>query len=303
MVESWMILPISGEKLVPAGSPIIPRNLCLLFMAWASTHASLAGLSHAQIATAQPPHSAAAGDQSVAEKQDDSPAPTLATSEAISSQEAAASSQDAAETEELPPARTEYMGREIAVTMHFTGAPWLVRDSREREEDCSTMLAQLQIKPGMTVCDMGCGNGFYTLELAKLVGSKGQVLAVDIQPEMLRMLEARAKENDLSNIQPILGTLTDPRLPENAVDIILCVDVYHEFSHPEYMLAAMRKALKPAGRLVLVEFRAEDPAVPIKPLHKMSKHQINKELLANDFVLAREFDDLPWQHMMFFKKR
>ena len=184
--------------------------------------------------------------------------------------------------------------------MHFTGAPWLTRESRQREEDCQTMLRELRLQPGMRVCDMGCGNGFYTLRLAAGVAPNGQVLAVDIQTEMLRLMEARAAEQQLTNIRSILGTETNPRLPKATLDLILCVDVYHEFSQPEKMLAAMRQALKPAGLLVLVEFRAEDPEVPIRPLHKMSKNQMLRELRPNGFRLAREFDELPWQHMMFF---
>jgi len=205
--------------------------------------------------------------------------------------------------EDLPPALTHYKGRKIAQTMHYSGAPWLVRESRQREEDCETMLKELGVKPGMTVCDMGCGNGFYSLKLAELVGENGQVLAVDIQVEMLRLLKKRAADAEITNIKPILGTLIDPHLPEGKVDLILCVDVYHEFSHPEHMLAAMRKSLSPEGRLVLVEFRAEDRQVPIRPLHKMSKKQILKELPPNGYQLERQFDDLPWQHMMFFKWR
>jgi ubiquinone/menaquinone biosynthesis C-methylase UbiE len=199
-----------------------------------------------------------------------------------------------------PPARTEYMGRRIAQTMHYFGAPWLLRDSRQREEDCTTMLRELQLKPGMVVCDMGCGNGFYALKMAEQVGPTGKVLAVDIQSEMLRMMEARAAETNLENIESILGTPSDPKLPEGSADLVLLVDVYHEFSHPEEMLAAIRRALKPDGLAVLVEFREEDPNVPIKPLHKMSKAQILKELEPNGFELKREFDELPWQHMMFF---
>lgn len=164
------------------------------------------------------------------------------------------------------------------------------------------MLKQLGVKPGMTVCDMGCGNGFYTLRLAEMIGDRGEVLAVDIQPEMLRLLQARAKEAGIKNVRPVPGTVVDPQLPAGKVDLILCVDVYHEFSHPEHMLAAMRRALAPAGRLVLVEFRAEDPAVPIKPLHKMSKKQVLKELVPNGFKLVQQFEGLPWQHMMFFAR-
>ncbi|MGC4003740.1 MAG: class I SAM-dependent methyltransferase [Pirellulales bacterium] len=206
-----------------------------------------------------------------------------------------------AKPNDLPPPLTEYQGREIAQTMHFTGAPWLTRESRQREEDCTTMLANLGLKPGMTVCDMGCGNGFYAIPMGKAVGETGQVLAVDIQQEMLRLLEDRAKAVRVKNIKTVVGSPIDPRLPDGKVDLILCVDVYHEFSYPEQMLAAMRKSLAPGGRLVLVEFRKEDPAVPIKELHKMSKDQVKKELEPNGFKLASEFEKLPWQHMLFFE--
>jgi len=213
-----------------------------------------------------------------------------------------ATSQTPAKPAEIPPALTEYKGRRIAQTMHYTGAPWLVRESRQREEDCERMLAQLGVKPGMTVCDMGCGNGFYTLQLASMVGPGGWVLGVDIQVEMLKLLRQRMQQADVKNITPILGSLFHPRLPAGKVDLILCVDVYHEFSHPEQMLRAMRKALSPTGRVVLVEFRGEDPNVPIKLLHKMSKKQVLKELLPNGLKLVRQFDGLPWQHMMFFER-
>jgi ubiquinone/menaquinone biosynthesis C-methylase UbiE len=194
------------------------------------------------------------------------------------------------------------MGREIAQTMHYEGAPWLIRDTREREERCSRMLANMGIQPGMTICDMGCGNGFYSLKMARLVGPEGRILAVDVQPEMLAMLRARTETEGIENVTPILGSLHDPRLPHRSVDLILLVDVYHEFSHPEHMLAAMRDALKKDGRIVLVEYRAEDASVPIKPLHKMSREQIMKEFPANGFRLVDQFDRLPWQHMLFFTK-
>ncbi|HZZ72696.1 MAG TPA: class I SAM-dependent methyltransferase [Pirellulales bacterium] len=206
------------------------------------------------------------------------------------------------EQQKLPEPLTEYKGRTIAQTMHYQGAPWLTRESREREEECATLLKALNIKPGMTVCDMGCGNGFYSLKLADLVGSKGKVLAVDIQQEMLHLLQERAKAAKITNIEPILGTVVDPKLPDNKVDLILCVDVYHEFSNPQEMLLAMRKSLSPHGRLVLVEFRLEDDKVPIKVLHKMSKEQILKELPPNGFKLVEHFDKLPWQHVMFFER-
>jgi len=200
----------------------------------------------------------------------------------------------------LPPGLEIYMGRRIAQTMHFTGAPWLIRNTREREERCSLMLANLGIKPGMTICDMGCGNGFHTLKMAKMTGPEGTVMAVDVQPEMLKLLRDRTEKEGMENITPILGSFHNPRLPPNSIDLILLVDVYHEFSHPVTMLKAMRKSLRPEGVIVLVEFRAEDPKVPIKPLHKMSKEQILKELPANGFKLVKDYDKLPWQHMMFF---
>ena len=195
-----------------------------------------------------------------------------------------------------------YMGRRIAQTMHFTGAEWLIRDLREREERCSLMLANLGVKPGMTVCDMGCGNGFHSLQIAKILGPTGRVIGVDVQPEMLEYLRARMEEQGIENVIPILGSFHNPRLPPNSIDLVLMVDVYHEFSHPIEMLAAVKQSLKPDGLVVLVEFREEDKKVPIKPLHKMSKAQVNKELVANGFELVKDFDKLPWQHMMFFGK-
>jgi ubiquinone/menaquinone biosynthesis C-methylase UbiE len=203
-------------------------------------------------------------------------------------------------TRKLSEPLTEYKGRVIAQTMHYTGAPWLTRDNREQEERCSLMLANLGVKRGLTICDMGCGNGFYTLQLAKLTGEDGHVYGVDIQPEMLKLLNDRADEQGIRNITPVLGTFIDPRLPKGKFDLILCVDVYHEFSYPEQMLAAMREALAPKGLVVLVEFRTEDPNVPIKPEHKMSKAQVMKELRPNGFKLVKEYEKLPWQHMLFF---
>lgn len=206
------------------------------------------------------------------------------------------------EKEALPPPLTHYQGREIAPFMTYHGASWLVRPERQREEDCETLLAALQIKPGQAVGDLGCGNGFYTLKLAELVGKEGRVLAVDIQPEMLRLLEEAVDEADLSNVEPVLSTPLDPCLPAGELDLVLLVDVYHEMGYPEQMLAGIRRSLKPTGRMVLVEFRAEDPAVPIKPLHKMSKRQLAKEIPPNGFRLVEEFDKLPWQHVMFYQR-
>jgi ubiquinone/menaquinone biosynthesis C-methylase UbiE len=206
------------------------------------------------------------------------------------------------DSEESPNPIKAYKGREIAQTMHYEGAPWLTRDVREREEDCSTLLTALHIKPGQTVCDMGCGNGFYSLKLAKLVGDEGQVIGVDIQPEMLHMLSERAREAGVKNIKTVQGTPTDPRLPAGGVDLVLLVDVYHEFAYPEEMLKTIRKSLKPGGRLALAEFRREDRQVPIKLLHKMTKRQILKEFEPNGYRLVEQFDKLPWQHLMFFEQ-
>ena len=218
----------------------------------------------------------------------------------VAGREQAAASPAGAEAESLPEPLQFYKGREIAPYMTYHGATWLVRKERQDEENCTALLKSLDIKPGQTVCDMGCGNGFYTLKMAKLVGEKGRVLAVDIQPEMLSLLDKQIKRRHLDNIEPILSTPIDPRLPEGKVDLILIVDVYHEFSYPEHMLRAMRKSLKPTGRIALAEFRLEDPTVPIKLLHKMSKEQILAEYKPNGFKLVEQFDELPWQHLMFF---
>ncbi|QGJ71321.1 Class I SAM-dependent methyltransferase [Planctomycetales bacterium 10988] len=204
------------------------------------------------------------------------------------------------EESSIPPAPTHFMGREIATTMHYSGAPWLVRESRQREEDCRQLLAALNVKPGQNICDLGCGNGFYSLQLAEMVGEEGTIFCVDIQPEMLRFLQARAEAEEIGNCELLLGTPIDPKLPEGEVDLILLVDVYHEISHPQQMLREMRKSLKPEGRIALVEFRLEDPDVPIKLLHKMSQKQMKKEFTSNGFQLLETYDKLPWQHLHFY---
>jgi ubiquinone/menaquinone biosynthesis C-methylase UbiE len=204
----------------------------------------------------------------------------------------------------LPVPLTEYMGRRIAPFMTFEGGPWLMRATREKEERCSELLAALRLEPGQVVADVGCGNGFYTFKLAELVGEEGRVFAVDIQPEMLAMLEKEAeRRGGLGTVETILSTPADPLLPEQSVDLAFLVDVYHELSHPVEMLAALRRSLKPGGRIVIVEFRLEDPEVPIKLLHKMTKAQLVKELAANGFDAVEEFDELPWQHVVFFAPR
>ncbi len=199
----------------------------------------------------------------------------------------------------IPEPLTKYLGRRIALPMSYHGIPWLNRPERIQEENPEEMLEQLKVQPGMTVCDMGCGDGYYTIELARRVGPTGKVIAVDIQPEMLQELSRRCEQNNLKNVDMILGLPHDPKLPEGKLDLILMVDVYHEFSNPIEMLDSMRKSLKKDGRIALVEFRGEDPQVPIKPEHKMTKKQILKEYEANAFRLVDQYDRLPWQHLMF----
>ena len=196
-----------------------------------------------------------------------------------------------------------YKGRPIADVMSYLGAEWLLRASRELEERPDAMLDSLEIRPGMTVADVGAGVGFHTLKLAERVGPEGLVFATDLQPQMLRMLRARAEQAGLTrNVKPLLVTQDDPGLPENALDLILMVDVYHESSSPEALLTGLRDALKPGGRIVFVEFRAEDPTVPIKPEHKMTLEQVRKEVepMGLTFVESKEF--LPWQHVIIFQK-
>jgi len=200
-----------------------------------------------------------------------------------------------------PASAPEYMGRTIATTMHWKGAEWLLRAEREREEAGAAMLAALGVRPGWTVTDFGCGNGYYTLQIAQQAGPEGRVFGVDIQPEMLSMLESRADAAGITNIEPILGTALDAALPKAACDLVLLADVYHEMSHPVAMLAVIRRTLKPGGRVALLEFRAEDPEVPIKRLHKMSRRQILAEMLANGFCADGSFETLPRQHLLFFR--
>ena len=195
-----------------------------------------------------------------------------------------------------------YMGRQIAYTMHANAANWLTRTSREKEESTQEMINALELKEGMVVADVGCGNGYQSLMMAKLVGVKGKVLCVDIQPTMLKLLKGRANKAAVKNLETILGEYEDPNLPKQKVDLILLVDAYHEFTKPAEMLAKMHESLTEKGVIVLVEFRKEDKTVPIKEDHKMSKVQIMKELEANSFKLVRSYDKLPWQHMMIFGK-
>ena len=195
-----------------------------------------------------------------------------------------------------------YMGRQIAHVMSHFGIDWLERAEREMEENTSLLLKNVAVKPGMVVADIGAGSGYHSALLSKMVGT-GKVFAVDVDPEMIAYLNARIKQEKLSRIVPVLSTEQKVSLPENTIDMMLLVDVYHEFSFPYEMALSMRAALKPGGKLVLVEFRAEDLTVPIKTIHKMSEAQAIKEFKAAGFAFDRNIDNLPWQHCMVFIKQ
>jgi ubiquinone/menaquinone biosynthesis C-methylase UbiE len=195
------------------------------------------------------------------------------------------------------------MGREIAQVMGYQAANWLERPEREKEEQSSKLLQMLDLKPGMAVADVGAGSGYHTFRMAERVGARGKVYAVDIQPQMLDIIRGRMKRMKVANVEPVRGTLTDPKLPANAIDLILLVDVYHEFSHPFEMTEGMVKALKPGGRLVFVEFRLEDPEVPIKLVHKMTEKQVKKEMGPHPLRHVKTLEDLPWQHVIVFEKK
>ncbi|MEE2972155.1 MAG: class I SAM-dependent methyltransferase [Planctomycetota bacterium] len=194
-----------------------------------------------------------------------------------------------------------YFDREIAQVMGHLGAAWLERPEREREERTELLLSLLPVEFGDTVADIGAGSGYFTRRLARLVGPQGRVLATDIQPQMLELLERRLAEEGIENVRPILGTVTDTGLEPDSVDLILLVDVYHEFDHPWEMARSMRRALRPGGRVALVEYRANDPAGPIKPLHTRTAAQSRLEFEAAGFRLEREVvGDLPWQRLQLF---
>jgi len=195
-----------------------------------------------------------------------------------------------------------YMGRQIAQVMSHYGIDWLERPEREKEENTSLLLKNLAVKPGMLIADIGAGSGYHSALLSKMVGS-GKVFAVDVEPEMIAYLNERIKQEKLSRIVPVLSTEQKLPLPENTIDMMLLVDVYHEFSYPYEMTLSMRAALKPGGKLVLVEFRSEDQNVPIKSIHKMSEAQSIKEFKAAGFTFDKNIDNLPWQHCMVFTKQ
>jgi len=195
-----------------------------------------------------------------------------------------------------------YMGREIAAVMGWQGAAWLERDEREREERTDLLVKALDLKPGMVVADIGAGTGYISRRIAPAVAPSGKVLAVDVQPEMVEMLEALAQRERLTNIQPLLGAESDVKLAPGSVDLAIMVDVYHELAFPYEVLASIVRALKPGGRVVFVEYREEDPRVPIKPLHKMSEAQVKREAEVHALVWERTVNSLPWQHMVIFRK-
>jgi precorrin-6B methylase 2 len=195
-----------------------------------------------------------------------------------------------------------YMGREIALVMGHLAAGWLERPEREREEAPTKLMEALKLKPGDVVADIGAGSGYFTFRIAEKVGPKGKVLAVDIQPEMLTLIRQKMKAAKVENIEPILGAEADPKLPENSTDLVLMVDVYHEFSHPYEMMVNMLKGLKPGGRIVFVEYRLEDPEVPIKLVHKMSQKQVMKEMEVHPVKWEKTIDILPRQHIIVFQK-
>ena len=224
-----------------------------------------------------------------------------------------------------------YMGREIAQVMGHQAADWLERPEREREERPDLLVPALRLQPGDAVADIGAGTGYYTRRLAKAVGragcprpaartnadngaqgvtrptwqpsEAGVVYAVEIQPEMLDILTNKLAGEKIFNVKPVLGTSTDPKLPPAAVDLILMVDVYHEFDHPFEMVQAMVAALKPGGRIVFVEFRGEDPSVPIKIVHKMTEAQVRKEMSSHPLEWVETIATLPQQHVIVFRKK
>lgn len=194
-------------------------------------------------------------------------------------------------------------GRRYAMTMSYLGADWLERSERVQEEEPDIALDAIKLLPGSTVADVGAGSGYMTVKMAGRVGPTGKVYANDIQPQMLAMLRQRLDKEKIANVELVLGTYDDPKLPANTVDLILMVDVYHEFSQPQRMLQRMRESLKTGGRLVLLEYRKEDPSIPIRPDHKMSVAEAKAEVEAEGFTLSSVDERLPRQHILIFTKR
>jgi ubiquinone/menaquinone biosynthesis C-methylase UbiE len=194
-----------------------------------------------------------------------------------------------------------YMGREIAHIMSADGAAWLERSTRQMEEDVDAAVAALPLTPTSTVADIGAGTGYYSFRIARRV-PQGRVYAVEVQDEFVASLQARINKENISNITVIKGGEQSPNLPDNTIDLFIMVDVYHELAFPKEMLQSLHRALKPNGRILLLEYRAEDPSIPIKELHKLSAEQATKELGANGFRLVDKKDFLPIQHYLLFAK-
>jgi precorrin-6B methylase 2 len=194
-----------------------------------------------------------------------------------------------------------YMGREIAEVMGHLGAGWLERPGREREEQPQTLINALALKPTDVVADIGAGTGYFSFRMSPLV-PQGGVLAVDVQPEMLEMVNAIKQEKHVTNVETVLGSVTNPNLKDASIDLALMVDAYHEFDHPREMMQAIVKALKPNGRVVLVEYRGENPLIAIKALHKMTQRQVRKEMTAVGLTWLETKEALPQQHILFFGK-
>ncbi|MBC3539852.1 class I SAM-dependent methyltransferase [Rufibacter sediminis] len=194
-----------------------------------------------------------------------------------------------------------YLGREIAHVMSASGGEWLERDTRQEEENVTAAIQKLDLLPTSVVADVGAGTGYYTFRIAQQV-PQGKVYAVEVQNEFISALKNRAQELGLTNVTVVQGSAQSPNLPAASLDLAIMVDVYHELEYPCEMLQALHRALKPTGKLLLLEYRAEDPTVPIKELHKMSVTQVNKELRANGFTLSRRENFLPIQHFLLFAK-
>lgn len=194
-----------------------------------------------------------------------------------------------------------YQGREISRVMGHQGADWLERPERIQQEQPDQVVANMGLEPDHVVADIGAGTGYFSFRIARQV-PEGKVLAVDIQPEMLTLIEQRQAAEGVSNIEGVLGQIDDPNLPPNSIDAAIMVDAYHEFSHPYEMIRGIYQALKPGGRIFLLEYRGEDPRVPIRLLHKMTEEQVVKEMLVFNLEWTETLDFLPWQHMMIFTK-
>ena len=194
-----------------------------------------------------------------------------------------------------------YMGREISFVMGHLAADWLNRPSRIQEEMPDEVVENMHLEPDEVVADIGAGSGYFSFRIAEKVPD-GEVLAVDIQQEMLDLIERRKAAGEGENIRTILGAVDDPRLPENSIDAAIMVDAYHEFSHPFEMIDGIYRALKPGGRIFLLEYRGDDPSVPIRPLHKMTEEQAAREMNVFGLQWTDTLDFLPWQHMMIFTK-